>query len=100
MITNKQKVQHPEHNLFAKFKDSIGWVAGTITVLAIVYQAGKQVASFEYKSEINAINAKHFEEIVALKQEHIRELIKIEAEKQELKSELQILKKHREGGKK
>lgn len=91
MKTSKQQHTNSE-SLISKLRDNVSWVLSLLTIVGIIFGVGRWSASLEYKAEINANNARHYQEIATLKEEHVKELFKLETEKMKVQNELTILK--------
>lgn len=85
--TKEQKI-----TWLSKVKDNVGWVLSLCTVVGVIFGVGRWSATLEYKAELNAINARHYQEIATLKEEHLKEHFKLESEKTNIQNELTILK--------
>lgn len=91
MKTTKQ--QHTNSgSLISQLRDNVSWVLSLLTIVGIIFGVGRWSAYLEYKAEINANNARHYQEIATLKEEHVKELFKLETEKMKVQNELIILK--------
>lgn len=91
MKSNKQtKVQ--THSWLSWVRDNVGWLLSLCGIVGVIFGVGRWSATLEYKAELNAINARHYQEIATLKEEHLKELIKLESEKTNVQNELTILK--------
>ena len=91
MKTDKQ-TKAQTHTWLSWVKDNVGWVLSLCGIIGVIFGVGRWSATLEYKTEFNAINAKHYQEITTLKEEHNRELFKLESEKTNVQNELTILK--------
>lgn len=76
----------------SQLKDNVTWVLSLITIIGTIFGVGRWSAFLEYKAELNANNAKHYQEIATIKEEHMKELIRLQSEKVSLQNELTILK--------
>lgn len=87
------KKQHTDSKYWmSKLKDNVSWILSLLTIVGIIFGVGRWSASLEYKAELNANNARHYQEIATLKEEHVKELLKLETEKMNIQNELTILK--------
>lgn len=91
MKTTKQQNANTE-SWISKLKENASWVLSLLTIIGLIFGVGRWSASLEYKAELNANNARHFQEIATLKEEHVKELLKLETEKIQVQNELAILK--------
>ena len=91
MKTNKQS-KEKTYSRFSWVKDNVGWVLSLLTIIGFIFELGRWSATLEYKSELNANNARHYQEIATLKEEHLKEIIKLQSEKTAVQNELTILK--------
>lgn len=91
MKTTKQQQTNSE-SLITHLRNNVSWVLSLLTIIGIIFGVGRWSASLEYRAEINANNARHYQEIATLKEEHVKELLKLETEKMKVQNELIILK--------
>lgn len=91
MKSNRQ-TKTPTYIWLSWVKDNVGWLLSLCGIVGVIFGVGRWSATLEYKTELNAINATHFQEIATLKEEHLRELFKLESEKTNVQNELTILK--------
>ena len=91
MKSNKQTKERT-NTWLSWVRDNVGWLLSLCGIVGVIFGVGRWSASLEYKAELNAINARHYQEIATLKEEHLKELIKLESEKTNVQNELTILK--------
>lgn len=91
MKSNKQDKERA-YTWVLWFKDNVGWLLSLCGIVGAIFGIGRWSATLEYKAELNAINARHYQEIATLKEEHLKELFKLESEKANVQNELTIFK--------
>ena len=91
MKSNKQ-TKEQKYTWLLWVKDNVGWVLSLCGIVGAIFGVGRWSATLEYKAELNAINARHYQEIATLKEEHLKELFKLETEKTNVQNELTVLK--------
>ncbi len=91
-MTATKQAKSKTNSLLYHFKGNVSWVLSLLTIIGIIFSVGRWSASLEYKSELNANNAKHYQEIATIKEEHMKELIRLQSEKMSIQNELIFFK--------